>query len=223
MKNTIIAGLILLSGNLLAQNPKFSYSLEADGGVSRLQGQQLIQQFWGPSAHAGISFQYRLAEQLRLGTGVHYQFISSRSELINFTNQNGADLGTSRMQSSIHYIQIPALVEYTFSGAGRTTLYAGVYGGLNLADDMKVLDGIDFPIAEPADGSYFEKYDAGLAAGVQYDLHRGDHWTLAGQLRGQYGLMNISKEAETSENENSGTRSLGIGVVLKRNAVSAAG
>ena len=194
MKNTIIiAGLILLSGNLFAQNPKFSYSLEADGGVSRLKGQQLIQQFWGPSAHAGISFQYRLAEQLSLGTGVHYQFISSRSGLIIFTNQNGADLELPecRVRSIIyryrHWLSTP------FSGAGRTTLYAGVYGGLNLADDMNVLDGIDFPIAEPADGSYFEKYDAGLAAGVQYDLHHGENWTLAGQLRGQYGLMNISK------------------------------
>ena len=35
MKNTIIAGLILLSGNLLAQNPKFSYSLEATMEVYR--------------------------------------------------------------------------------------------------------------------------------------------------------------------------------------------
>jgi hypothetical protein len=127
------------------------------------------------------------------------------------------------MQSVIHYVQIPLLFEYAFKKNDRLNVYAGVYGGLNVADDYDVRDNLDIPGSEQEEGRYFNRHDAGLLAGVTYDICRGEQWTWAGQLRYQHGWMDVTKELENPDPFQNQVRSIGLGVILKRNSMTPVG
>jgi hypothetical protein len=107
--------------------------------------------------------------------------------------------------------------------ASRLHLYAGVYGGLNLGDDYGIRDDLDVPVAEKEEGRYFNRHDAGLLAGVTYDICRGEQWTWAGQLRYQHGLMDVTQEFDSPDPFQHQVRSVGLGIVLKRSNTPQAG
>jgi hypothetical protein len=216
MRTTLFCTLLLLSGSLFSQQNQFTFQLEADANASMLSGNSLISNVAAHGAHAGITLQHIFNEQWHLGTGLHYQYFTSRSGDITFTDQNGTDLGVSQMQGTIHYLQVPLLLEYAFQKASRLHLYAGVYGGLNLGDDYGIRDDLDVPVAEKEEGRYFNRHDAGLLAGVTYDICRGEQWTWAGQLRYQHGLMDVTQEFDNPDPFQNQVRSVGLGIVLKR-------
>ena len=130
--------------------------------------------------------------KIPITTGISFQpelIYSNKGSRVNYDN---FILGEGEYRFNLHYLELPIL--FSFNVAKNFSLHAGGYGSYLLGANIKDMkeDGSIQEI-EDLDADNFNRFDAGLAGGLGFDV---GNFTIG--ARYNYGLINVGKSGNLS-------------------------
>jgi hypothetical protein len=163
----LIAAVVFTYLPSFSQPYKFETGVEGAFSIATLRGSEMIDQnYTGLYAFSfGMSFQFNFKKNISIRTGIASERKGATTD-VTFSDSNGNIVGNGAMMNELDYLVFPLLFRLNFRGKINCFINAGpYYSTLLKAADHYVAPGvlkeghIDYT-------HQFEKWDAGIAAGV---------------------------------------------------------
>ena len=209
MKNTIVFFSLLFSISAFSQQNKWDVGIVGGPGITALRMVNYKLESPTPTAgfYFGISGRYIFTKNI----SIHTELAFDRKGAVNnttFTDASGDVLSTSKLVTQFNYLTLPLLLRASVGSKIEYFLQAGPYLSYLLNQTYKYSNtSFNQNAVHKSNGTTFRPdMDFGISAGLGLVVPVKERFAISGELRGNYGFINLisnnSNVKQTNESLN---------------------
>ena len=205
MKKVMIAVpfmLIFCLGQLFGQKNMFNIGIEGGTNLTFLhKNTTAFPSNPGFGFAGGVSFQYNFSGRIGIKTGINFERRITKGSL-EFTDENGQSLGTTRTNAHFDYMVVPVMGRLTWADKGKFYyINAGPHIGYLLRQINDLGAGYvvnDNLVLVENNTAIFENFDIGISAGVGAMFPINQKLYLTTEVRSNLGLRDMMPNPDNS-------------------------
>ena len=194
MKNTSVFIFLLLSISAFSQQNKWNLGIVGGPSITALRIVNYKMKTPTPTAgfYVGLSGRYNFTENL----SIHTELAFDRKGAVNnstFTDASGNLLATSKLKTQFNYLTLPVFFRASVGSKVKYFLQTGPYLSYLLNQTYKdSYSSDDQNTIHKSNGTKFRPHmDFGISAGLGFVIPVKERFEISGELRGNYGFINL--------------------------------